>query len=223
MKREGCMHFSLFKAWMNLIIVSGSWYSMWWLYNTPFSFQICAISCVLCSTNVGRHFSLCIPPMLHYCQCEWLILDLCTRWTHTAHWRKTAQSVCGDDALWHAQWSLTYTKEAPSIPNVRCSQAVTSAVLLHKYTVKSVKSAEPEGVYRGACEWDVLLCFAISGGYCAGHIYARMTQCEVLVIAVYSPASATHFPQPQSNFQAINEENSLRCTTNYKYLKSLAV
>lgn len=124
---------------------------------------------VLCSTNVGRHLSLCIPPMLHYCQCEWLILVLCTRWIHTAHWRKTAQSVCGDDALWHAQWSLTYTNEAPSIPNVRCSQAVTSAGLLHKYTVKSVKSAEPEGVYRGACEWDVLLCFAISGGYIRSH------------------------------------------------------
>ncbi len=145
--------------------------------------------------------SLSIPLMLHCCQCEWLILVLCTGWTHTAHWRNTARSVCGNDALWHTQRSLTYTNEDPSL---RYSLAVTPAGLsfeqLHKYIVKSVKSAEPEGVYRGACEWDVLLCFALSGGYCAGCTYACMTQCEVLVIAVDATASTTHFPQPKSNF-----------------------
>jgi len=45
------------------------------------------------------------------------------------------------------------------------------------------------------------------------YIYARMSQCEVLVIAVNSPASTTHFHQPRSNLQAINEENSLRGST----------
>lgn len=62
----------------------------------------------------------------------------------------------------------------------------------------------------------MLLCF----GYSAGRTYARMSQCEVLVIAVNSPASTTHFHQPQSNFEALKEENSLRGTINYKHLKS---
>lgn len=115
------MH-ACFTSRTHLIIMPGSWYSMCW----PFISYLCCRSYVLCSSNVGRHFSLCIPPVLHYCQCEWLILVLCTRWTHTAHWRKTARSVMPSDTP--KDHSPTPTK--------------TSAGLLQKYTVKSVTSAE---------------------------------------------------------------------------------
>lgn len=120
-----------FTSRTHLIIIPGSWYSV----CRSFSY-LCCRSYVLCSSNVGRHFSLCCT-----------IVNVNDSFWFSAPGEPTLPT----EGKLHDQWC-----------------PLTRPKITHLRQLAETHS-EKRYVYRGACEWDVLLCF----GYCAGRTYAR--------------------------------------------------